>query len=59
MVYRWWTTPIGRRSSCAVRSTCACWPLLAEEPAHGYEPVRRLDDAGIEGIGYGTGLARC
>ena len=28
--------------------------LLAKEPAHGYELVRRLDDAGIEGIGYGT-----
>ena len=28
--------------------------LLAKEPAHGYELVRRLDEAGIEGIGYGT-----
>jgi PadR family transcriptional regulator len=28
--------------------------LLAKEPAHGYELVRRLDTAGIEGVGYGT-----
>jgi PadR family transcriptional regulator len=28
--------------------------LLAKEPAHGYELVRRLDAAGIEGVGYGT-----
>jgi PadR family transcriptional regulator PadR len=28
--------------------------LLAKEPAHGYELVRRLDAAGIDGVGYGT-----
>jgi PadR family transcriptional regulator, regulatory protein PadR len=28
--------------------------LLAAEPAHGYEVVRRLDAAGFEGVGYGT-----
>ena len=28
--------------------------LLAKEPAHGYELVRRLDAVGIEGVGYGT-----
>jgi PadR family transcriptional regulator PadR len=28
--------------------------LLAREPAHGYELVRRLNDAGLDGVGYGT-----
>jgi PadR family transcriptional regulator PadR len=28
--------------------------LLAREPAHGYELVRRLDRAGLAGVGYGT-----
>ncbi|RKR90838.1 PadR family transcriptional regulator PadR [Micromonospora pisi] len=28
--------------------------LLAKEPAHGYELVRRIDDAGFEAVGYGT-----
>ena len=28
--------------------------LLAEEPAHGYELVRRLDTAGFGSVSYGT-----
>ncbi|SBT38502.1 PadR family transcriptional regulator [Micromonospora narathiwatensis] len=28
--------------------------LLDHEPAHGYELVRRLDAAGLVGVGYGT-----
>ncbi|MDG4824529.1 PadR family transcriptional regulator [Asanoa sp. WMMD1127] len=28
--------------------------LLAKEPAHGYELVRRLDEAGLDAGGYGT-----
>ena len=28
--------------------------LLAVEPAHGYELVRRLDEAGLDAGGYGT-----
>ncbi|MFD2764746.1 PadR family transcriptional regulator [Micromonospora eburnea] len=28
--------------------------LLDHEPAHGYELVRRLDAAGLAGVGYGT-----
>ncbi|WP_329102064.1 PadR family transcriptional regulator [Micromonospora sp. NBC_01699] len=28
--------------------------LLAKEPAHGYELVRRFDAAGFEAVGYGT-----
>ncbi|MFI6759540.1 PadR family transcriptional regulator [Micromonospora sp. NPDC050417] len=28
--------------------------LLAKEPAHGYELVRRIDDAGFDAVGYGT-----
>lgn len=28
--------------------------LLAREPAHGYELVRRLNAAGLESVGYGT-----
>lgn len=28
--------------------------LLADEPAHGYELVRRLDTAGFGTVGYGT-----
>jgi PadR family transcriptional regulator, regulatory protein PadR len=28
--------------------------LLAKEPAHGYELVRRLDLAGLDQVGYGT-----
>ncbi|MGN9910337.1 PadR family transcriptional regulator [Phytohabitans sp. LJ34] len=28
--------------------------LLAKAPAHGYEVVRRLEEAGVEGVGYGT-----
>ena len=28
--------------------------LLAKEPAHGYELVRRVDAAGFESVGYGT-----
>ncbi|WP_433348754.1 PadR family transcriptional regulator [Micromonospora sp. CA-111912] len=28
--------------------------LLAKEPAHGYELVRRLNAAGLEAVGYGT-----
>jgi PadR family transcriptional regulator PadR len=28
--------------------------LLAREPAHGYELVRRLNAAGLDGVGYGT-----
>lgn len=28
--------------------------LLAREPTHGYEVVRRLTAAGLDGVGYGT-----
>ena len=28
--------------------------LLAKEPAHGYEVVRRLNAAGLPAVGYGT-----
>jgi PadR family transcriptional regulator PadR len=28
--------------------------LLRTEPAHGYDLVRRLQDAGFDGVGYGT-----
>ncbi len=28
--------------------------LLAREPAHGYELVRRVEGAGFDGVGYGT-----
>lgn len=28
--------------------------LLAKNPAHGYELVRRLNAAGLEAVGYGT-----
>jgi PadR family transcriptional regulator PadR len=28
--------------------------LLAREPAHGYELVRRMDSAGFGSVGYGT-----
>lgn len=28
--------------------------LLAKEPAHGYELVRRIEGAGFEAVGYGT-----
>jgi PadR family transcriptional regulator PadR len=28
--------------------------LLAREPAHGYELVRRVEAAGFEAVGYGT-----
>ena len=28
--------------------------LLARAPAHGYELVRRLNDAGFDAVGYGT-----
>lgn len=28
--------------------------LLANEPAHGYELVRRMEAAGFAGVGYGT-----
>jgi PadR family transcriptional regulator PadR len=28
--------------------------LLAKEPAHGYELVRRIDAAGFDAVGYGT-----
>ncbi|MEU8607957.1 PadR family transcriptional regulator [Actinoplanes sp. NPDC048791] len=28
--------------------------LLAREPAHGYELVRRVEAAGFDGVGYGT-----
>ena len=28
--------------------------LLAKQPAHGYELVRRIDEAGFDGVGYGT-----
>jgi PadR family transcriptional regulator PadR len=28
--------------------------LVAKEPAHGYEVVRRLEAAGFEGVGFGT-----
>ena len=28
--------------------------LLAKEPAHGYELVRRLNSAGFDTVGYGT-----
>jgi PadR family transcriptional regulator PadR len=28
--------------------------LLAKEPAHGYDLVRRLNAAGLETVGYGT-----
>lgn len=28
--------------------------LLAKAPAHGYELVRRLEAAGLDGVGYGT-----
>jgi PadR family transcriptional regulator PadR len=28
--------------------------LLAKEPAHGYELVRRVETAGFEAVGYGT-----
>lgn len=28
--------------------------LLAKEPTHGYEVVRRLNAAGLDGVGYGT-----
>lgn len=28
--------------------------LLAKEPAHGYELVRRLNAAGLDTVGYGT-----
>jgi PadR family transcriptional regulator PadR len=28
--------------------------LLAKRPAHGYELVRRINEAGFDGVGYGT-----
>lgn len=28
--------------------------LLAQEPAHGYELIRRLNALGLESVGYGT-----
>jgi PadR family transcriptional regulator, regulatory protein PadR len=28
--------------------------LLASEPAHGYELVRRVEEAGFDAVGYGT-----
>jgi PadR family transcriptional regulator PadR len=28
--------------------------LLAKEPAHGYDLVRRLNAAGLDAVGYGT-----
>jgi PadR family transcriptional regulator PadR len=28
--------------------------ILAREPAHGYELVRRVEAAGFDGVGYGT-----
>ena len=28
--------------------------LLAKQPAHGYELVRRIDEVGFDSVGYGT-----